>query len=319
MASPQLEDGYLRIANEVWNQLMMSKFNREQRGIIDLIIRLSWGCGKKWAYIPRQKDFCLAGVYESHVKRELQWLEKANVIRVDWEQKLFQFNKYYTEWRVSIVAGYDNERLTELVAQNLQISKIDGGSTYKEVRSSAQNLQISKIELTNKEDLRPSNLHGDNVRVLPKDNIKDINNKDIQTDREDTDPPSQSVGSLPDSEFETLTPLQEVCQAYEKHIGILGPLQVDRLRFWLEEPELAKPVDVVIKAIETACEAGRRRIGYIEGILRNWHNDGVKTLADIERVDGRARGDPSERRTRYDPIAFQKMLEEAGIDATRSG
>ena len=76
-------------------------------------------------------------------------------------------------------------------------------------------------------------------------------------------PVSQSVG--PQSDTENLTPLQEVCRAYEEHIGILGPLQVDKLRLWLEDPELAKPVEVVAKAIELASESGNRRINYVEG------------------------------------------------------
>ncbi|MGI6558586.1 MAG: DnaD domain-containing protein [Limnochordia bacterium] len=96
-----------------------------------------------------------------------------------------------------------------------------------------------------------------------------------------------------------------MCRAYEEHIGILGPLQVDKLRLWLEDPELAKPVEVVAKAIELASESGNRRINYVEGILRNWHNDGVRTLTDIEHADHRVRGDSSGRE---EPGSTQKPI-----------
>lgn len=294
LANPQLEDGYLRIANEVWNQIMMCKFNREQRGIIDLIIRLSWGCGKKWAYIPRQKDFCLAGVYESHVRRELDWLEKANVIEIDRERAYFRFNKYYDEWRVSIVQGYDEDRLASLVAENLQISKSD--LTKKEDHA-PENLQISKNELTYKEDPGASNPHGDWPEAVSKDILKDNTYKDKGKDK-----------------GEGLSPLQQVCQFYEQHIGTYGPIQVDKLRSWLEDPERCMPADVVMHAIEIAADAGIRRISYIEGILRNWHNDGLRTLADIEDAGRAEDRRPADGRKLFDEESYREMLEAEGID-----
>jgi hypothetical protein len=305
MANPQLEDGYLRIANEVWNQLMMSKFNREQRGIIDLIIRLSWGCGKKWAHIPRQKDFCLAGVYESHVKQELKWLEKANVIRVDWEQRLFQFNKYYTEWRVSIVAGYDEERLTELVAQNLQRSKMDGESTYKEVRNDlliskneTENLQISKIELTNKEDLRPANQHGDNVRVPPKDILKDNT--------------TTATAASPSSVFEEV--LGFFCEILAKPDTSFSRSEIIAITNMVNVTD--GDVDLIKTVVMDRMSQDKdiRSARYFEGP--------VKDAAEAKRVREEAglhitsRGGPPKQTSHYDHEQYNRWLEEAGINAT---
>ena len=287
---PQLEDGYLRIANEVWNQLMMCQFKREQRGIIDLIIRLSWGCGKKWAHIPRQKDFCLAGVYESHVKRELEWLEKANVITIDREQKMYQFNKHYDTWRVSIGRGYDEDALAQLVALNLQISKKnlpiskrDGEQTYKEVSSDLQiskknlpiskstdaNLLISKTKLTYKEDPRPANPHGDGVRVAPKDNIKDNTTAAVVVEDEDL--------------LISKSPAPETAEVFwEQNAGCtLNPSQYDEMQAYRED---GFSEAVICLAMKKALLGGKG-FPYVLGILKSWRTKGIFTLEGVEQEE----------------------------------
>ena len=87
---------------------------------------------------------------------------------------------------------------------------------------------------------------------------------------------SPSVGPLPDDDFRL------VRDAYSEHIGLMGPGEYKVLTSWLEDPEVNLPADVIAKAIEEAGKQGKRRIRYVEGILRNWYNDGVKTVADIE-------------------------------------
>ena len=42
MANPQVENGYLKIANDIQEQLMVSHFTEQQRRILDLILRLSY-------------------------------------------------------------------------------------------------------------------------------------------------------------------------------------------------------------------------------------------------------------------------------------
>lgn len=173
---------------------MMSRFKREQRAILDLVIRLSWGCGQKVAYIPKQRDFCIAGVYESHVKKELRWLEKANVLWIDWENHLFAVNKDYESWRVSIVDDYNDDRLEELIALNLQMSK---------PLHISKHLQISKLELTNKEDGQAVNTDAERVLGASKDIIKDTTTTPPIVPPLNAQAAQDSEGSLPGGEAGT--------------------------------------------------------------------------------------------------------------------
>lgn len=74
--------------------------------------------------------------------------------------------------------------------------------------------------------------------------------------------------------------LQAVVAIYHKWIGLLGEAQYERLRYWLET--MGMSADVIAVAIrQAAVQAPRPRMSYVEGILRNWYNDGIRTLEDL--------------------------------------
>ena len=117
MASPQPTIPHLRIPHSISEALMMRDFTKRQRKIIDLILRLSWGCGKDSAIIPRQRDFELLGIAETHVSKEFSRLVESRVIFI--EGNHYSFNKNYDQWQVPRVKPSMPDKLTELVRLNL--------------------------------------------------------------------------------------------------------------------------------------------------------------------------------------------------------
>lgn len=121
MANPQPTDAHLRMAHSINEAIMLRDFSKRQRKILDLILRLSWGCGKKYAYIPFQRDFRVAGVYESDIGKEITWLVDSNIIYHD--GNYYWFNKDFDSWQISRVkTGNEEElkaRLGELLRENL--------------------------------------------------------------------------------------------------------------------------------------------------------------------------------------------------------
>ena len=117
MANPQPTDAHLRIAHSILEQIMVSDFTKRRLSILLFVLRLSWGCGKKEALIPRQSDFGLVGVESGHVKAELDWLEENKVIYRN--GNFYSFNKNYDEWRVSRAKLYRQSLFTEMVSLNL--------------------------------------------------------------------------------------------------------------------------------------------------------------------------------------------------------
>jgi DnaD/phage-associated family protein len=85
--------------------------------------------------------------------------------------------------------------------------------------------------------------------------------------------------------------LERVLDRFHNRIGILGAQQIMTLREWIEDRGLA--AEVLEAAIEKVAESGKRTFNYLEGVLRNLYNSGVRTLADMEadaaRPEGRGR------------------------------
>lgn len=288
MANPQVEEGYIRIANEIWDQLTMRDFTKRQRAIIDLVLRLSYGCGKKYAHIPTLNSFALAGVRPNHIRAELEKLEAARVLTWDREAMLFEFNKRYSQWGIPVIQTADNDKLGELIALNLSGRLPKTGSKGEKAlpetgspgdendTDTSQNgksdfpkqehdtSQNGKLVLPEMGTSTPSKAFGDAPFQPPKDKVKDK----LKTSK-DSKVLTHSLG------------VKQITSHYHKRIGMLGPTQYEKLRFWHEEKGMEP--DAICHAIDvTAEQAERPGISYIEGVLRNWYNDGVRTLADIK-------------------------------------
>jgi len=150
MANPQPTDAHLRTAHSINEAIMLRDFTKRQRKILDLILRLSWGCGKKEAYIPHQNDFTVVGIYEPDIKSELSWLEESKVIGRN--GALYWFKKDFEQWQVSRVKPYQPEKLSNLLSLNLngnnpELSKTLSENLVKHEVETSQNTKFSTPNL----------------------------------------------------------------------------------------------------------------------------------------------------------------------------
>jgi hypothetical protein len=111
------------MAHSIEEAIMCREFSKRQRPILDLIIRLSWGCGKKYAYIPRMSDFEIVGIGRNHIRGELRELVTKRVIMWDEGRMIFWFNKHFEQWAVPVVKHHDNDRFKMLLSLNLNDSQ----------------------------------------------------------------------------------------------------------------------------------------------------------------------------------------------------
>lgn len=122
----------------------------------------------------------------------------------------------------------------------------------------------------------------------------------------------ESPGEAPEPENPDF---KAVVQIYHKRIGMIGPTQYEKLRFWVEEQGMEGAV-VALAIEETVQSAEVPRISYLEGILRNWYNDGIRTLADLQekrRASKVLSGGASERNGHEgmpNAAAYQSVSEE---------
>lgn len=86
-----------------------------------------------------------------------------------------------------------------------------------------------------------------------------------------------------DEDREDTPPLVIISEIYQSKIGVIDGDQFQQLAEYvtLDGMEL----DVVIRAITEAADNGKRNFKYILAILRNWKQDGIKTIAQVEEQE----------------------------------
>lgn len=97
MASPQLEDGYTPIANEILEALARTNLSAYQSRILSAILRKTYGYHKKEDCISNSQLVELTGLHKQHVWRTLGDLKNRNLVTK--RGYFVGFNKDYTQWR----------------------------------------------------------------------------------------------------------------------------------------------------------------------------------------------------------------------------
>ena len=109
MASPQLENGYTKIANEIMEALAKHRLPGEQRQVLDVIFRKTYGFNKKDDMISNSQFVEATGLKKGNVSRAIKSLiEKKVVIKSDntviksdnRSYSTYRFNKDYSEWKL---------------------------------------------------------------------------------------------------------------------------------------------------------------------------------------------------------------------------
>lgn len=78
--------------------------------------------------------------------------------------------------------------------------------------------------------------------------------------------------------------LAEIVQHYEKTLGTFPRSALDKLKKWKE----VYSTELICKAFDEAAENNVRKWRYVDGVLKGWQADGVRTLGDVEtRRDAR--------------------------------
>lgn len=74
MASPQIEDGYTRIANELYDRITSFDFTKRQYKVLLVIMRLTYGYNRSTAETSTHQIAARAGLAPSHVRAALREL-----------------------------------------------------------------------------------------------------------------------------------------------------------------------------------------------------------------------------------------------------
>jgi phage replication O-like protein O len=271
MANPQIENGYLKLANELWDETMKRKFTDRQQKIIKLIIRCSYGCQKKEAIIPKLKDFELCGVQNTKIKDELLHLVECKVIFWNQHTNTFSINKNHDEWKKDLVRGWNTERFRELIRINL--AKSDSSNQFPIEEESSQKGNKVPEEKSGtifpiEEQEEVSNPCGSKDEPLSKDNIKNNSKDNIKQSS------SKVVGGK-----EIVFFLSPVDTYQEYFVYEPNSTQINLLNSFLDD---GIGMDAIAWAMYE-CRLNGKGWEYCRGILNRFIESGVRTAEQAEQ------------------------------------
>lgn len=156
--------------------------------------------------------------------------------------------------------------------QNMIGSETDWAAKNRKIRSNAANKELQAGHDTgHTTGHNVSTDGGENVpteKEIEKDKDKDIENRERVRDNGS---PTVDAG------------LAEIIRSFEDNLGGFPPAAREDLLGWRE----IFTDDLILLAIKKAALAGVRKWSYVNGILKVWKNEGVRTLGDVQSRDER--------------------------------
>lgn len=109
------KNGYVKIANNLFDNIFIRDFTKRELEVILLIIRLSYGFNRKYAIIEPKTYLCLVGIPRQNINRTLDSLIEKNVIIND-SSNIYRLNKHYDQWETKVNRYFDQDKINCLKA-----------------------------------------------------------------------------------------------------------------------------------------------------------------------------------------------------------
>lgn len=101
------------------------------------------------------------------------------------------------------------------------------------------------------------------------------------TDGSDQNEQTNTIDYTENNNIDSNSSSDNVFEFYESNFGVLSPYISEAISKWINDLS----DELVIESLKIATKAGERRFRYAEGILRDWHNKGLKTLDDVRAAE----------------------------------
>jgi DnaD/phage-associated family protein len=77
--------------------------------------------------------------------------------------------------------------------------------------------------------------------------------------------------------------VQEIIEFWDGNgFGLSNVNAKQQLITWLDDSSFLQPKEIILKAMDIACANNKRKLNYVFGILKNWENESLLTIEDIE-------------------------------------
>lgn len=114
MGNPQIEDGYVRIANELFDAILTSRLSGRQIKVLLAILRKTYGFNKKSDEIGLSQLSEMTNLARSHISVTIKELSAMNIIYLSGghNARVISINKKYLSWELPETASTVTETVT---------------------------------------------------------------------------------------------------------------------------------------------------------------------------------------------------------------
>lgn len=142
--SPQLEDGYIRVANELFDAILRAKLKYSTQTVLLVVLRKTYGYGKKEDDMSASQIGELCGMSRQHVTTALNELADMNIIskRPGVYGAIVGINKDYSQWK----AGSPN--LGQVSKTRTKLDSTKSGQV-SESRTSSDSPNLGQVDSPN--------------------------------------------------------------------------------------------------------------------------------------------------------------------------
>jgi len=120
MANPQLENGHIKIANDIWDALAKIRISGEEWQVLNVILRKTYGWNKKQDHISLSQFVLATGLKKPNIVRARQKLLSKKIIVIKKDNQLnviYRFNKDFDSWKPL------SKKITVIKKDNTSLSK----------------------------------------------------------------------------------------------------------------------------------------------------------------------------------------------------
>jgi DnaD/phage-associated family protein len=79
--------------------------------------------------------------------------------------------------------------------------------------------------------------------------------------------------------------VKEIVEFWDNNgFGVSNVNAKKQLLSWLDDSNFLQPKEMILKAMNIACANNKRKLNYVVGILKNWENESLLTVEEIDAL-----------------------------------
>ncbi len=132
-----------------------------------------------------------------------------------------------------------------------------------------------------------------------KEKEKQQQEKEKEKEKQQQEAFNPKIEKNPDTENnQKVVDVKEIIEFWDNNgFGLSNMNAKEQLLAWLVDSSFLQPKEVILKAMNIACANNKRRLSYVMGILKNWKNESLLTVAEIDSHHESQNSVPMHRRS----------------------